>query len=107
MSHALPPDPPSANRLLAALPRAEYLRFLPHLERISFTYRQSLYDANTSIPYVWFIERGVASVIRVMKDGAMIEISVIGSEGLVGLPVFLGAESTPSQAFVQIASHCA
>jgi CRP-like cAMP-binding protein len=54
------------------------------------------------IPYVWFIERGVASVIRAMQDGTLIEVSVIGNEGMVGLPVFLGAERTPSQALVQV-----
>src|ERR671932_1570613 len=101
-SNALSSDRPSANRLLAALPRAEYLRLLPYLEPVSLAHRQSLYDAHTPIPYVWFIERGVASVIRAMKDGTLIEISVIGCEGMVGLPVFLGSESTPSQALVQI-----
>ncbi|HKO23262.1 MAG TPA: Crp/Fnr family transcriptional regulator [Chloroflexota bacterium] len=101
-SDALAPAPSSANRLLAALPRAEYLRLLSYLEPVSLEYRQSLYDAHTPIPYVWFIERGVASVIRAMKDGTLIEISVIGHEGMVGLPVFLGSESTPSQAIIQI-----
>ena len=101
-SDGLAPDRPSANRLLAALPRAEYLRLLPHLETVSLAQGQRLYDAHTPIPYVWFIERGVASVIRTMKDGTLIEISVIGHEGMVGLPVFLGSESTPSQAIVQI-----
>ena len=71
MFHALAPDRPSANRLLAALPRAEYLRLLPHLEQVSLAYRQSLYDANTLIPYVGFIEHGVASVVRVTQDGAV------------------------------------
>jgi CRP-like cAMP-binding protein len=101
-SDGLAPDRPSANRLLAALPRAEYLRLLPHLETVSLAQGQRLYDAHTPIPYVWFIERGVASVIRAMQDGTLIEISVIGHEGMVGLPVFLGSESTPSQALVQI-----
>src|SRR5919202_3688499 len=100
--HALSPDRPSANRLLAALPQAEYQRLLPYLEPVSLAYRQSLYAAHTPIPHVWFIERGVASLIRAMQDGTLIEISVIGHEGLVALPVFLGTESTPSQALVQI-----
>jgi CRP-like cAMP-binding protein len=101
-SDALAPGCPSTNRLLAALPQAEYLRLLPHLETVSLAHRQSLYDAHTPIPYVWFIERGVASVIRATQEGALIEIVAIGNEGMVGLPVFLGAESTPSQSFVQI-----
>jgi CRP-like cAMP-binding protein len=99
---ALAPHRPSANRLLAALPRAEYLHFLPHLEKVPLAFRQSLCDANTPIPYVWFIERGVASLIQTTQDGTMIEICVIGKEGMVGLPVFLGTESTPSQVLVQI-----
>src|SRR5919202_5575625 len=100
--HALSPDRPSANRLLAALPRAEYLRLLPYLEPVSLAQGQSLYAAHTPIPYVWFIERGVVSVFRITQEGALIEISMIGHEGMVGLPVFLGSESTPSQALVQI-----
>ena len=101
-SDALAPDRPSANRLLAALPQAEYLRLLPRLTPVSLAQGQRVYDAHTSIPYVWFIERGVVSVIRAMQDGMLIEICVIGCEGMVGLPVFLGSESTPSQALVQI-----
>ena len=100
--HTLSPDRPSANRLLAALPRAEYLRLLPYLEPVSLPYRQSLYAAHTPIPYVWFIERGVVSLIRAMQDGTLVEISVIGYEGMVGLPLLLGIESVPSQALVQI-----
>jgi CRP-like cAMP-binding protein len=101
-SDTLAPDRPSANRLLAALPRAEYLRLLPHLEPVSLAHGQSLYAAHTSIPYVWFIERGVVSVVRGTQQGALIEIAMIGHEGMVGLPVFLGTESMPSQALVQI-----
>jgi CRP-like cAMP-binding protein len=101
-SDALAPDHPSANRLLAALPRAEFLRLLPYLEPVSLAQGQRLYVAHTPIPYVWFIEHGVVSLIRAMQDGTLIEITVIGHEGMVGLPVFLGSESTPSQALVQI-----
>jgi CRP-like cAMP-binding protein len=96
------PERPSANRLLAALPRAEYLRLLPYLEPVSLAYRQSLYDAHTPIPYVWFIEQGVVSLGRITQEGTLVEISVIGTEGMVGLPLLLGIESVPSQALVQI-----
>src|SRR5919202_286901 len=101
-SDALAPDRPSANRLLAALPRAEYLRLLPHLQRVSLAQRQSLYTAHTSIPYGWFIERGVVSVFRSTQEGALIEIAMIGHEGMVGLAVFLGTGGMLSQALVQI-----
>ena len=101
-SDALTPDPPSANRLLAALPRAEYVRLLPRLEQVSLAQRQRLYAANVPIPYVWFIEHGIASVVRAMRDGALAPIGVIGNEGMVGLPVFLGSESARSQALVQV-----
>ena len=101
-SDALTPDRPSANRLLIALPRAEYQRLLPYLEPVSLAYRESLYAARQPIPYVWFIERGVVSLIRAMQDGTLVEISVIGYEGMVGLPLLLGIESVPSQALVQI-----
>ena len=101
-SDALAPDRPSANRLLAALPWAEYLRLLPYLEPVPLPFRQRLYDAHKPIPYVWFVEHGVVSLVRVTQEGTLIEICVIGCEGMVGLPVFLGSESTPSQALVQI-----
>ena len=101
-SNALSSDRPSANRLLAAVPRAEYRRLLPYLEPVSLALRQNLYAAHTPMPYVWFIERGVVSVFRVTQEGTLIEIAMIGHEGMVGLPVFLGSESTPSQALVQI-----
>jgi CRP-like cAMP-binding protein len=101
-SDALAPDHPSANRLLAALPRAEYVRLLPRLEMVALAQGQRLYEAHTPIPYVWFIEHGVVSLIQAMQDGTRIEISVIGHEGMLGLPVFLGSESMPSQALVQI-----
>ena len=103
-SRAPAPDRPSANRLLAALPRAEYLRLLPHLEPVSLALGQSLYAAHTSIPYVWFIERGVVSVFRVTQEGRLIEIAMIGHEGMVGLPVFLGTGGMLGQALVQIPS---
>jgi CRP-like cAMP-binding protein len=101
-SHTLASERPSTNRLLAALPWAEYLRLLPHLQQVPLTYRQSLYAGHTSIPYVWFIERGVVSVFRITQEGTLIEISMIGNEGLLGLPVFLGTGGMLSQALVQI-----
>jgi CRP-like cAMP-binding protein len=101
-SDALAPDRASANRLLAALPRAEYLRLLPYLEPVPLPYRQSLYEAHAPIPYVWFLERGVVSLLRVVQEGTLIEIAVIGCEGMVGLPVFLGTGSALVQALVQI-----
>jgi CRP-like cAMP-binding protein len=101
-SDALAPERPSANRLLAVLPRAEYLRLLPHLEPVSLAYRQRLHDAHTPIPSVWFIEQGVVSLVRTTQEGALVEISVIGNEGMVGLPLLLGIESVSSQALVQI-----
>jgi CRP-like cAMP-binding protein len=101
-SDVLAPDRPSANRLLAALPWAEYLRLLPYLEPVPLPFRQRLYDAHKPIPYVWFVEHGVVSLVRVTQEGTLIEIAVIGCEGLVGLPVFLGTGSALVQALVQI-----
>jgi CRP-like cAMP-binding protein len=83
-SDALSPDRPSANRLLAALPRAEYLRLLPHLQRVSLAQRQSLYAAQTSIPYVWFIERGVVSVVRGTQQGALAFGQLLGVDERIG-----------------------
>ena len=90
------------NRILAALPEAEYARLAPALEPVSFELRQVLFDVDRPIDYVYFPEDCIASVVSVMADGSAVETATIGFEGVVGLPVFLGADRTPAQAFVQI-----
>ena len=99
---AVIPLAPRTNRLLAALPPEEMDALRPLLETVRLPQRQSIYDAGKPIEHVYFMHRGVASMVMPMAEGAAVEIATIGPEGMVGIPVFLGAEQMPSQAFIQI-----
>src|ERR1700680_3128039 len=92
---------PGENRLLVALPREEYDRLLPQLEKVSFPLRDILYEANEPIAHVFFPLHGVVSLV-IMDGGFTLEVGIIGNDGLVGTPVFLGADRSPTQAIVQI-----
>ncbi len=88
---------PGENRLLAALPRDEYDRLLPHLEKVSLPLRDILYEANGPIPHVFFPLNGVVSLVIIMDSGFTLEVGIIGNEGMVGTPVFLGCQTQPDQ----------
>ena len=90
------------NRILAALPAEELARIQPHLEFVELPLRRVLIDPNRPIEHVYFVEEGVVSILGVMLDGTAVETATIGQEGMVGLPVFLGAESMAAQAFTQV-----
>ncbi len=93
------------NRILAALPPEELARIEPHLELVELPLRKVLIDPNRPIEHVYFVEEGVVSVLGVMQDGTAVETATIGHEGMVGIPVFLGAESTAAQAFAQVSGR--
>lgn len=92
----------SKNRLLAALPPSEYRRLLPKLETVYLTLKQCVYESLRTIDYVYFPLSGIVSILTFMNDGRGIEVATVGNEGMVGLPVFLGAAKTPLVAFQQI-----
>jgi CRP-like cAMP-binding protein len=92
---------PGENRLLVALPRDEHHRLLPHLEKVSLTLRDVLYEAHGPIAHVFFPLAGVVSLV-IMDAGFTLEVGIIGNEGIVGTPVFLGADRSPTKAIVQI-----
>lgn len=92
----------SENRLLAALPKEEYERLVANMESVSLEFKQSVYEPNEPIKYVYFVKRGVISLLNVMEDGREVEVATVGNEGMVGLPVFLGSEKIPGRAFSQI-----
>jgi CRP-like cAMP-binding protein len=92
---------PGENRLLATLPRHNYDRLLPHLEKVSLPLKDVLYEANGPITHVYFPLTGVVSLV-IMDGGFTLEVGVIGNEGMVGTPVFLGADRSPTKAIVQI-----
>jgi CRP-like cAMP-binding protein len=91
-----------SNRLLGLLPRKDYERLRPHLHRIPLEYRQSLYEANELIEFVYFIETGVGSLVNTMSNGQAAEVGTIGNEGVVGLPILLGDDRAPTSVYVQV-----
>jgi CRP-like cAMP-binding protein len=94
-------DPPG-NRLLAALPRQDYERLLPSLEIVTSGIKEVVYEPNGPIAYVYFPINSIFSLLTIMADGAALEYATVGNEGMVGLPIFLGAETMPSRAFSQV-----
>jgi CRP-like cAMP-binding protein len=91
------------NRLLAALPEGELMRWLPKLEAIELPLGKVLYESGSTLTHVYFPCDAIVSLLYVMENGASAEIAVVGNEGLVGISLFMGGESTPSRAVVQSA----
>ncbi len=98
------PDP-HQNHLLAALPAADYDRLAPHLEPIPLRLGDVLYESGGHLRYVYFPTTSIISLLYVMEDGASAEIAVVGNEGILGISLFMGGETTPSRAVVQSAGH--
>jgi CRP-like cAMP-binding protein len=96
---------PKQNHLLAALPAADYERLLSALEPISLPLGLVLYESGGILDYVYFPTDSIVSLLYVMVDGASAEIAVTGREGLVGIALFMGGETTPSRAVVQSAGQ--
>jgi CRP-like cAMP-binding protein len=90
------------NRLLADLPRDEYGRLLTHLQKVSLPLKEILYEANGPIPHVFFPLHGVVSLVILMDGDISLEVGTIGNEGMVGTPVFLGSDSSPTRAISQV-----
>ncbi|MDP2251171.1 MAG: Crp/Fnr family transcriptional regulator [Hydrogenophaga sp.] len=96
-----PPDTPRQNQLLASLPDAEWQRWKPHLEMVELPLGKVLYESGEQMKSVYFPTSGIVSLLYVLNSGASAEIAVVGSEGLVGISLFMGGGSTPSRAVVQ------
>ncbi|MGR4069494.1 Crp/Fnr family transcriptional regulator [Halomonas sp. LR3S48] len=94
---------PRQNHLLAALTRDEYQRLVPYLERVELTLGDSLAESGKVMNHVYFPIDSIVSLLCVMEDGDSTEIAVVGAEGIVGISLFMGGESTPSRAIVQSA----
>ena len=77
-------------------------RLSPHLEPVTLEYRRSLYEADATIEFVWFIETGVGSLVNTMANGDAAEVGTIGNEGMVGLPLILGDHRAPTAVYVQV-----
>ncbi len=90
------------NRLLAALPSEVKARLEPNLERVSLPFKEVLYESRELIEYVYFPINGLVSLLTIVEECTLAEVGLVGSEGIVGLPVFLGVETTPFKALVQV-----
>jgi CRP-like cAMP-binding protein len=91
------------NQILAALPSAEWDRWVSDLQAVDLALGQVLYEAGATMDYVYFPTTAIVSLLYVMEDGASAEIAVVGHEGIVGVSLFMGGGSTPSRAVVQSA----
>jgi CRP-like cAMP-binding protein len=99
----LPPE--KKNELLAALAPGDLARWLPQLEAVKMPLGQVLYESGATLSHVYFPTTAIVSLLYVMENGASAEIAVVGNEGLVGISLFMGGESTPSRAVVQSAGE--
>src|SRR5580698_1673328 len=96
---------PTQNHLLAALPAVDYARLLPDLELIPMPLGWAAYEAGSQMGYLYFPTTSIVSLLYVMENGSSAEIAITGNEGLVGISLFMGGESTTSRAVVQSAGH--
>jgi CRP-like cAMP-binding protein len=96
---------PKDNHLLAALPDASLQELLPSLEKVPLPLGMVVYESGAAQSYVYFPTSSIVSLLYVLADGASAEIAVTGNEGLVGIALFMGGETTPSRAVVQSAGH--
>lgn len=95
----------SANHLFAALPAADWLHWQPLLEVVALPLGFVLYESGQPLSHAYFPTTAIVSLLYVMEDGASAEIAVVGNEGMVGVSLFMGGDSTPSRAVVQSAGY--
>jgi len=100
----VPPVEPQerfGNKLLAALSVEEYKHILPYLEPTSFSSGESIYESSKRLNYAYFPITSVISLVYNMVDGASAEMGMVGNEGLIGIALFTGGETSPNRAIVQ------
>ena len=90
-----------ANRLLAALSQKEYQRLQPQLEQVTLVFGDILYEPGDVIDYVYFVNQGIVSLLSIVEGRSPLEVGMVGSEGMVGIGVFLGARTSLNRALVQ------
>jgi CRP-like cAMP-binding protein len=93
---------PSGNRLLSALPSEEYRRLIPDLQPVTLSLGQVVYDSGGHLDYIYFPTTSVVSLLYTMKDGSTAEMGLAGNDGVVGVALFLGGDTTPNRAVAQI-----
>jgi CRP-like cAMP-binding protein len=101
----VPAHDPRQNHLLAALPGLDFERLQSHLKLVPLQLGEALYEPDAGMRYLYFPTNSIVSLLYVMADGASAEIAVVGNEGVIGVSLFMGGETTPSRAVVQSAGH--
>src|ERR1700690_174288 len=99
------PHTPKQNHFLAALPAEDYARLLPHLELVAMPLGRVVYESGAHLDHLYFPTTSIVSLLYIMETGASAEIAIIGNEGMVGISLFMGGETTPSRAVVQSAGN--
>lgn len=94
---------PAGNRLISALPAEEYQRLIPNFQPITFSLGEVVYDSGGHLDYIYFPTTSVISLLYTMKDGSTAEMGLAGNDGVVGVALFLGGDTTPNRAVAQIA----
>jgi CRP-like cAMP-binding protein len=93
------------NHLLSVLPEAERARVTPHLVPVDLPLGQVVYESGDRLDHVYFPTTSIVSLLYVMEDGASAEIAIVGNEGIIGIALFMGGETTPNRAVVQSAGQ--
>ena len=99
------PNSPNQNHLLAALPTAEFERLAPHLELVPMLLGETLYESGGQLRHVYFPTTAIVSLLYNLESGLSTEIAGVGNEGMLGISLFMGGDTTPSSAVVQTAGH--
>jgi CRP-like cAMP-binding protein len=97
---------PNRNSLLAALPPAEFERLAPHLELVAMPLGETVYGPGGQLQHVYFPTTAIVSLLYIIESGASAEMAGVGNEGILGISLFMGGDTTPSSAVVQTAGYC-
>jgi CRP-like cAMP-binding protein len=100
-----PPHSPLLNHLLAALPAEDFERLAPHLDGVPMPLGEALYEPGTQLRHAYFPTTSIVSLHYVTESGASAETAGVGNEGIVGVSLFMGGDTTPSSAVVQTAGY--
>lgn len=96
---------PTQNHLLAALPAVEFDRLASHLELVPMRFGDTLYEPGGHLRHVYFPTTSIVSLLYILEDGGSSEVAIVGNEGILGISLFMGGETTPSRAIVRSAGH--
>ena len=99
------PHNPNQNHLLAALPAAEFERLAPHLQLVPMLLGETLYEPGGLLQHVYFPTTAIVSLLYNLESGSSAGIAGVGNEGILGISLFMGGDTTPSSAVVQTAGH--